>query len=104
MASFKPELFKSIIAEKELKYSELIEQDMRGAVIRSRVQDIEEGEKPSKYFLSKEIVCATKKEIKFLEINGNKLLIKTVFWKLFASSIKHYTINNILMTILRMIF
>ena len=77
---------------------------MRGAVIRCRVQDIEEGEKPSKYFLSKEIVRATKKEIKFLEINGNKLLIKTVFWKLFANSIKHYTINKILMKIWRMIF
>ena len=73
MASFKPELFKSIITEKEHKYSELIEQDMRGAIIRSRVQDIEEGEKPTKYFLSKEIVRATKKEIKFLEINGNKI-------------------------------
>ena len=73
MASFKPELFKSIITEKEHKYSELIEQDMRGAIIRSRVQDIEEGEKPSKYFLSKEIVRATKKKIKFLEINGNKI-------------------------------
>ena len=73
MASFKPELFKSIITEKEHKYSELIEQDMRGVIIRSRVQDIEEGEKPTKYFLSKEIVRATKKEIKFLEINGNKI-------------------------------
>ena len=66
MASFKPELLKSIITDKEHKYSELIEQDMRGAIIRSRVQDIEEGEKPSKYFLSKEIVRATKREIKFL--------------------------------------
>ena len=32
---------------------------MRGAISRSRVQDIEEDEKPSEYFLSKEIVRAT---------------------------------------------
>ena len=41
--------------------------------MRSRVQDIEEGENFSKFFLIKEIKHGYKKEIKFLEHKGNKI-------------------------------
>ena len=54
-------------------HRKLIEQGMRGAVIKPRVDDIKDGEKSSAYFLGKEKNRASMQEIKFLEINGNKI-------------------------------
>ena len=39
-------------------------------MIRSRVKDIEEGERPTRYFLNKEKSRIDKKSMKFLELNG----------------------------------
>ena len=70
-ASFIPNLFLPMLHEKETKYEDLFEDDWRGLMIWSRVQDIEG--KPSKYFLSKEISHNAKKEIRFF---FHKLMIK----------------------------
>ena len=47
-ASFQPRLFSHLIYLKGQRFKELIEYDRRGAMIRSRVQEIEGGEKPKK--------------------------------------------------------
>ena len=41
-------------------------------MIRSRVQDIEEGERPTRYFLNKEKLRVDKKSIKFLQSNSTE--------------------------------
>ena len=69
-ASFQPRLFSHLIYWKEQRFKELIENDWRGAMIRSRVQEIEEGEKPTRFFIQKEMKRNSKKEISYLEING----------------------------------
>ena len=69
-ASFQPRLFSHLIYSKGQRFKELIECDWRGAMIRSRAQEIEEGEKPTRFFLSKKRWNVTrKKEICYLEIN-----------------------------------
>ena len=60
-ASFISNLFYQCNLKKKKKYKDLLEDDRRGSMIRSHVQDIEEGERPSKYFLSKDIFCNAKK-------------------------------------------
>ena len=50
VASFQPHLVSHFIYEKEQRVKELIEQEWRGAMIRSRVREIVEGEKPTRFF------------------------------------------------------
>ena len=71
-ACFQPELISPIILAKEEEYKELLRYEARGAMIRSRVQDIEEGERPTRYFLNKEKLRMDKKSIKFLQSNGTE--------------------------------
>ena len=47
-ASFQPRLFSHLIHLKEQRFKELIEYDWHDAMIRSRVQEIEEGENPTR--------------------------------------------------------
>ena len=60
-ACFQPELISPIILAKQKEYKELLRYEARGAIIRSRVQDIEEGERPTRYFLNKEKLRMDKK-------------------------------------------
>ena len=69
-ASFQPRLFSHLIYLKEQRFKELIEYDWRGAMIRSRVQEIEEGEKPTRFLSKKRWNVIRKKGISYLEING----------------------------------
>ena len=69
-ASFQPDLFQPYIDAKEMALDELLHAELKGSIIRSRVQDIEEGEKPTRYFFNKEMMHGRKKEIKSLNING----------------------------------
>ena len=69
-ASLQPYLFSHLIHLKEHRFKHIIEYDWRGAIIRSRVQEIEEGEKPTRFFIQKMMKRNSKKGIFYLEING----------------------------------
>ena len=60
-ASFQPRLFFHLIYLKGHRFKELIECDWPGAMIRSRVQETEEGEKSTRFFIQKEMKRNSKK-------------------------------------------
>ena len=78
-ACFQSEYIAPIILAKEKEYKELLRYEARGAMIRSWVKYIEEGERPTRYFLYKEKSRVDKKSINF----WNLMVLNTTNQKIY---------------------
>jgi exonuclease III len=74
MDSYNPGTYKFLIDNTKAKLMELFSERQVGVKLRSKVQILEESEKPTRFFLKREHHQATSSVISYLNINGNDIM------------------------------